>query len=103
MILYYLNINIPEDASFIVDYSFNIFIIALISLLCFFNVVGYLISIILINKYDIETKFPKLKKIIKYYNKNTIFWIIIEGVMCTIFLLSIILISLSVLGLTLNK
>jgi hypothetical protein len=35
-------------------------IFSLVVLLCFLNVLGYFISYYIIDKYDIETRFPKL-------------------------------------------
>ena len=93
-ILNSLDINIPDDATHIVKLMFSIFILSLICLLNFINVVGYLTSIYLINKYDIETKFPKFKKVIKFYEKSSLFWVILEGFICVIFLLIIIIFCL---------
>ena len=70
LILDSLNININEEASHHLNYVFGIFILALICLLNFINVVGYLSSMYLISKYDIESKFPKLKIFIKYYESG---------------------------------
>ena len=42
----------------------------------FFNVVGYLIALYLVNKYDVETKFPKFKRIIRYYENSSLFFCI---------------------------
>ena len=50
IILNYLNIEIPDDALPIINFSFGIFLLAIIALLCFLNVVGYLSAIILLNK-----------------------------------------------------
>ena len=47
-ILNSLDINIPDDATHIVKLMFSIFILSLICLLNFINVVGYLTSIYLI-------------------------------------------------------
>ena len=66
LILDSLNINVNEEAGHHLNYVFGIFILALICLLNFINVVGYLSSMYLISKYDIESKFPKLKIFIKY-------------------------------------
>ena len=93
-ILNSLDINIPDDATHIVKLMFSIFILSLICLLNFINVVGYLTSIYLINKYDIETKFPKFKKVIRFYEKSSLFWVILEGFICVIFLLIIIIFCL---------
>jgi len=52
------------------------FTLSLIVLISFINVFGYIFSLYLISKYDIETKFPKLKRIIKYYEKSIQLFII---------------------------
>ena len=98
-----LNINIPEDASQFVNYSFSVFLLSLICLLNFISVVGYLTSIYLVTKYDIETKFPKFKRIIRYYEKSSIFFVVLEGVTCVIFLLVIIIFSLIEAGIPIFK
>ena len=87
--------NLPvsnENSHF--NFALGIFILSLICLLCFMNVVGYLTSIILIRKYDIETKFPKLKTIIRYFENGSLIFIIIEGTLCLIILIYIVVMSL---------
>jgi hypothetical protein len=98
LILNKLNIdlnNLPiSDENSHFNFALGIFILSLICLLCFMNVVGYLTSIILIRKYDIETKFPKLKTIIRYFENGSLIFIIIEGTLCLIILIYIVVISL---------
>ena len=103
LILDKLNINLPEGASSHVNFAFGIFILSLICLFNFINVVGYLTSIYLLNKYDIETKFPKFKKIIRYFEKRSLFWVFIEGLTCVIFLICIIIFSLIEIGIPVLK
>ena len=93
-ILNNLNLNIPANSESHVNLAFGIFILSLICLLNFINVVSYLTSLYLINKYDVETKFPKLKKIIKYFERSSLFFFLLEGVTCLFFLLCIVIISL---------
>lgn len=82
--------EIPIDAEPIVNYSFNIFILSVIILLGFINLIGYFTSIYLINKYDIENKFPKYKKIIRYYEKSNLYFIFFEILMCFLALINLI-------------
>lgn len=98
-ILESLNINIPDDASHHVQFAFGIFILSLICLINFINVVGYLTSIYLVTKYEVETKYPKLIKVIRYYERSSIFFVVIEGLTCVIFLLIIIIFSILEAGL----
>jgi hypothetical protein len=74
------------------------FTLSLIVFICFINVFGYILSLFLNSKYDIENKFPKLKRIIRYYEKSTQFFIIVEALIGFIFLLFIIIINLFLCG-----
>jgi hypothetical protein len=92
--------EISAEAEPIIQYSFNMFILSIIAFTCFINLIGYFTSIYLINKYrsNLESQYPKLKKWIDYYEKSNIYFIISEIILCTISLISLILINLMVLG-----
>jgi len=45
----------------------------------FVNVVGYLTTIYLLGKYNVEEKFLDLKRIIKYYQRSIYYLFLIEG------------------------
>lgn len=49
----------PERPVITSDYLAVFFLLSLISLLCFMNVLGYFLSMQLLNRYDIENKYPK--------------------------------------------
>jgi len=100
-ILSYLDINIDETREPIIRYAFSIFTLSLVAFLCFVNVVGYLTTIYLLGKYNVEEKFPRFKRIIKYYQRSTLLFIFIEGILCTFCLLFIIFSSLVMLGINL--
>ena len=70
-----LGADIPKDAEPIVTFSFNILILSLIILFCFVNIIGYFISIYLINKYNVEERYPKYSKLIRYFEKSRIFFV----------------------------
>ena len=97
LILKSLDIQLSPDASQLVNLAFGTFILSLICLLNFFNVVGYLIALYLVNKYDVETKFPKFKRIIRYYENSSLIFVLIEGLMCVVFLFILIYASLAIL------
>lgn len=103
LILNILDVQLPEEASNIMEFSFGIFLMSLVSLLCFINVFGFSLSMYLIKIYNIETKFanfPILIKLIKYYEKSSLAGVIIEGLICIIFLVLIIIMCLLKLGIT---
>jgi hypothetical protein len=54
----------------LIDYTFSMFILNLIVLACFFNIVGYIVSIYLIESYDLVNKLPSFNKYLKYYHKT---------------------------------
>jgi len=91
--------DISSDGEPIKMYAFSMFVLCLIALICFVNVLGYFISLYLINKYDIENKYPKFKKIIRYYEKSTLFFVIFEGILCILILIFVIIINLILCGL----
>lgn len=66
------------------------FTLNLIFLICFINICGYIVSLYLISKYEIESKYHKFKRSIRYYDKSTQFFIIIVSFIGLIFLLIII-------------
>ena len=47
--------------------AFGVFILSLIALLAFINVLGYFLSLHLVQRYDIKNKYPKFSFIINYY------------------------------------
>ena len=75
------------------------FILTLIALFCFINVIGYFLSIYLINIYDIKNKYPKFNKIIKYYENYNLLFIILESLICLSVLIFKLIIHLSLAGL----
>jgi hypothetical protein len=93
-----LGSDIPKDAEPIITYSFNMLILSLIILACFINITGYFISIYLIKKYNIEDKYPKYSKLIRYFEKSNIFFVIIEIILCLFCLMIIIILNLGILG-----
>ena len=98
-----LGADIPKDAEPIVTFSFNILILSLIILFCFVNIIGYFISIYLINKYNVEERYPKYSKLIRYFEKSSLFFVVFEGIMFIFFMLSIIVFSLIEMGLPFFK
>ena len=57
-ILNKLDINIPEDAENITKYAFGVFILSLVALLEFINVIGYFLSLHFIQRYELSKKIP---------------------------------------------
>ena len=95
--------EIPADVEPIITYSFNMLILSLIILVCLINIIVYFISIYLINKYDVEKRYPKFIKIIRYYERSQIFFVIIEIIICFSCLMAIVIINFGLLSVFIYK
>jgi len=93
----------PSDGDPFMVVIFQILIISIICLLSFINVIGYFSAIYLINKYNLEIKYPRLSKFLKYFERSSFVFIIIEGFICIISLLAIIFLCLFFLGILILK
>ena len=92
-ILSQLNINVDDTASNFTQFSYGIFLLSFVSLICFINVLGFMITYILIQKGNYEQKYPKLSKIINFYKKTSLVYVSIEAFLCFISLLILVLYS----------
>lgn len=100
-ILNYLGVSVPEEATPLINFSFGVFILALLTLFCYLNALISLLSLYILSKYNVDEKFknyPRIIKIIKYYENTSLFSIFIEIISGFIFLLIIIFGSLGILG-----
>lgn len=99
-ILEIFNIKLPDNASNEVIAFFNLGLLGLICLLSFINIIGYILAIYYFNKLTptLQQKYPFLKKIVNYYEKISIVYIIIESVVCLMGLFSITLICFTRIG-----
>ena len=82
-----------ENASTLTRYSFGIFVLSLIVLSCYINIVGALITNSLIKTKNYEEKYARFKRIINYFNKTNLAYAIVEGIICLLALLTIIIFS----------
>lgn len=70
-ILSNLEIDVSDSSNVILQYSYGVFLLSLIALLSLINILGYIISYIIIQEHKdkYEEKYPRLKKIILFYKK----------------------------------
>lgn len=105
-ILNLLDISVPENAEPVINYAFGVFIL---SLLIFFSVINAflsLFSLYVLNKYNVDEYFknyPKIRKIVKYFENSSQVFILIEISMILIFSLIIIFSSLFFLGINISS
>lgn len=95
--LNYLNINVSENSTDMFKFLGSIMTLEILALSGFINLLFYFISNLLILKYDIESKFnsPIIKRIINFYVKSSIYFIIFE-IIITLFCILTILFIVSV-------
>nr|YP_004376371.1 hyp9 [Moniliophthora roreri]ADO51592.1 hyp9 [Moniliophthora roreri] len=96
LILSYLNIDINNTDNNFIHFSYGIFLLSLIALICLINILGYSLAYYFIqnNQSKYEVKYPRLSKFINRYKNFTLIFFIIEFVLCFICLLLLIIFSL---------
>ena len=94
LILNWLGIELPEGSEALTKYAFGVFILSLVALLAFMNVLGYFLSLHLVQRYDIANKYPKFRRIVKFYEKSSLLFILIETLFCIGCLLFLIITAL---------
>lgn len=69
-------------------------ILNIVALSCFISVFGYIVSLYILDKYNVEEKYPKLKWIINYFKKSSQFTIIVESLIGFLALIVMLVINL---------
>jgi len=92
-ILSQLNLNVDETATNLTQFSYGIFLLSLVALICFINVLGFMVTYIFIQKGNYEQKYPKLSKFINYYKKTTLIYVSIEAFLCLTCLILLVFFS----------
>jgi len=87
------NPNVTAEAEPLIRYSFSMFIMSLLVLVCFFNIIGYILSIYWIDRLDIEAKFPFFKWYIQFYSKTNKILLVVEIIIAFFFLLCIVILN----------
>lgn len=93
LIMAKLDINL-NDLESITQVFYGLFILSLIALLCFLNIVFNMIVYYIIQKGNYEEKYPRLKPFINFYKNTNIIYMSIEIFICLICLLALVIFSL---------
>ena len=88
-ILTNLDINVNSTNSDVTQLAYGVFLLSLIALLCLINILGYFTAYYWVQKGNYEEKYPKLAKVINYYKKVNLVFLVIEVMLC-LFSLSIL-------------
>jgi hypothetical protein len=105
-ILSLLNLSIPENAEPVINYSFGVLCLSVLIFSSILNGFLSLLSLYFMIKYNVSENFknyPRIIKIIKYYEKSSLVFIYIEIFLALLFTLIIILSSLFFLGINIYK
>ena len=94
LILGMLDIDPTQLNTNLSNYAYGVFLLSLVALLCFINVLFYITIHYLIQVRNYELKYPKLNKIINLYKKVNILYIFIEALICFVCLILIVFFSL---------
>jgi hypothetical protein len=94
-----LNLNEVDSSDTQASFALGVFMLSVVCFFSLINLVGYLISIYLITKYEVEAKFPRFKKVINYFVNTSLVLVIIEGLICVSCLLCLMFFSFYKAGL----
>lgn len=92
-----LDINVNNSDPVITQLAYGVFLLSLVALFCLINILGYIISYYIIQKgnYEFIKNYPNLKRMINYFERVSLVYLLIEGLLC--FLCLILLIMFSIL------
>lgn len=93
-ILTNLDINVNSSDSDITQLAYGVFLLSLVAILCFINILGYFSAYYLIQKSNYEIKYPKLAGFINYYKKTNLIFLIIDVLLCLFCLSFLVIFSL---------
>jgi hypothetical protein len=93
-ILSQLNLNIDESSSQLVNFNYGVFLISLVGLFCFINIIGYILAYFLLKKIDYEKNYPRLSKILDRYKKFSYFYFFLDVIICFICLSALVIFTL---------
>lgn len=82
-----------EEANDIASFVFSMATLSLIGIISFIYAFGYIIALYLIPKFELDKKYPKLKRMINFYEKASIYFISLD-----IFAIFIVLLIIFILN-----
>ena len=88
----------PDSLSGLNKLLYSVLILTSIFLYSIINICGYF-GFLYISKYtNLETKYPKIKPILKYFETISIFWLVVEIIFVVSILITIIILTLHLLS-----
>jgi putative copper export protein len=102
-ILNQLDINITDNASSLLQFSYGVFLLSIVGLFCFINIIGYILTFYLIQKSNYEIKYPRLNNFINRYKNISLIYLSIEILLCLFCLILLVIFSLLYIYSLINK
>lgn len=94
-ILSQFNLDIDESSSSqLVNFNYGVFLVSLVGLFCFINIIGYIIAYFLLQKVDYEKNYPRLSKWIDRYKKFSYFYFCLDVTICFLCLFTLVFFTL---------
>jgi len=89
----FLGTVLPENASDINKFAYSVLGVSIVILWTLINVLGYLSAVYLLTISNFENKYPKLNYFFKYFRYSSFTFVIIQGIICIIAVLTLIIVS----------
>ena len=74
-------------------FAYSVLKVSIVILWTFINVLGYLSAIHLLKISNFENKYPRLSYFFKYFKYSSIIFVIIQGIICIISVIILIVVS----------
>lgn len=97
-ILTNVNVEITDSSSQLLNFSYNIFVGSIVSFFCLINVIGFIITNYVLEKIDLEKKYPRIGKYLNRFKKIALFYVCIDLFICFLWLVLLIYASLVIIA-----
>ena len=88
-ILSNVNVEITDNSSQLLQFSYGVLLGSIVILFCVLNITAYILTNYLLEKVDLENKYPTIWKYLNRFIKISLFYICIDILIC-LYLLSLI-------------
>jgi hypothetical protein len=82
IVLSNLDLNVSDSDPMITQLAYGTFLLSLVALFCFVNISGYVIVHYILLKGNYEDKYPRLKRLIKYFKTVGLVYLTVEVLLC---------------------
>ena len=90
--------EITDSSSQLLQFSYGVFLGSIVTLFFVLNLAGYILTNYLLEKVDFEMKYPKIGKYINRFKKISLFYIVIDILICLYLLFLLVFYSLVIIS-----